>query len=134
MNARILLLMLAVGLFMVAWNGDQAYRQEYLAQRLRQKSVSAVVSTGDDRRTIVRSLTEASVTRHVQTSISDNRHVVTQFRPDGMATGDYRGVSETGETFELRVDNSTNAAIREFYVADSPAGIRWYFVRINSTN
>ncbi|MCH2201213.1 MAG: hypothetical protein MK102_04530 [Fuerstiella sp.] len=130
MNARILLLMLVTGLFVTAWNGDQASRQEYLAQQLHQRPASTVVRTSNDRITSNSPLAAG----HMQTSIRNERHVVTPFRPDGMVDGDYRAVSETGATFELKIDNSTNAGSRDFYVADSPAGTRWYFVRINSSN
>lgn len=129
MNARVFLLVLVTGLFMAAWNGDQAAKQEFLAQRARQRAASALAATESDR--AVEAGTEVQLTGHTPAP-SVTRQVVSQFRPDGMASGTYRAVSQTGTTFELTVDNNDAATARDFYVADSPAGTRWYFILVHA--
>lgn len=132
MNARVFLLLLVTGLFMAAWNGDQAAKQQFLAQRAQQRAALALVQSGSHR-----TVTPATTTSLPETQLVSHApqppQIVTHFRPDGMAAGVYRAVSETGVTFELTIANSSSVAARDFYVADSPEGHRWYFVRVKTT-
>ncbi len=134
MNARVLLLLLVTGLFMGAWNGDQTAKQRFLALRSQQHDSVSVADAGSEvgSSAIQRRATETQLSGHIPTSVQLDRHVVRQFRPDGMGAGTYRAVSETGVTFELTVDSNEGFAARDFYVADSPSGTRWYFVRVSS--
>ncbi len=136
MNARVFLLLLVTGLFMAAWNGDQAAKHEFLAQRAIQRTTIATADSGGDVGTITDTGSETTVqlAGPAPEAVSLSRHVVTHFRPDGMAAGRYRAVSESGVTFELTVDNDTTVAARDFYMADSPQGIRWYFVRVDTAS
>ncbi len=132
MNARVFLLLLVTGLFMAAWNSDQAAEQQFLAQRAQRRAAMAVVES-DVPRTVpaaIAALSQPQLTSHVAVPTP----VVSQFRPDGMAGGTYRAVSESGVTFELTVANGAEVPVREFYVADSPQGQRWYFIRVQSKN
>ena len=134
MNARVFLLLLVTGLFMAAWNGDQAAKHEFLTQRAIQRAAIAAADHGGSAGTITNSGSETTVqlAGPMPKAVLSSHHVVTHFQPDGMAAGRYRAVSESGVTFELTVDNHTTAAARAFYVADSPQGIRWYFVRVDT--
>ncbi|MEO2030847.1 MAG: hypothetical protein ABGZ35_02055 [Planctomycetaceae bacterium] len=133
MNARVLLLLLITGLFMAAWNGDQTAKQRFLALQSQQRDAMSLASVAG----LVPARgpsTESQRTGPIPTSVQINRHVVSQFRPDGIGAGTYRAVSETGVTFELTVDNNQGVAERDFYVADAPTGTRWYFVRVSTSN
>jgi len=134
MNARVFLLLLVTGLFMAAWNGDQAAKHEFLAQRAIQRAAIAAAESDGGAGTLTDTGSESTVqlAGPMPMDAPSSHHVVAHFRPDGMAAGRYRAVSESGVTFELTVDNDTTAAARAFYVADSPQGIRWYFVRVDT--
>ncbi len=129
MNARVFLLLLVTGLFMVAWNGDQAAKHQFLAQRAQQQAILAASSSVIDGNVAAQreSAATAQHTSHVMATLGDEAD---HFRPNGMTDGRYRAVSESGATLELTVDSHAVVADREFYIADSPGGIRWYFVRI----
>mgnify|MGYP001158671883 CR=1 FL=1 len=130
MNARVFLLLLVTGLFMAAWNGDQAAKHEFLAQRAIQRTAIAAADAGVI--TDTGWATTVKLARPMPKAVASSQHLVNHFQPEGMAAGRYRAVSESGVTFELTVDNDTTAAARDFYMADSPQGIRWYFVRVNT--
>jgi hypothetical protein len=122
------------GLFMAAWNGDQAAKHEFLAQRAIQRTAIAAADPDGDAGAITDTgwATTVQVAGPMPKAVPSSDHVVNHFRPDGMAAGRYRAVSESGVTFELTVDNNTTAAARDFYMADSPQGTRWYFVRVDT--
>lgn len=134
MNARVFLLLLVTSLFMAAWNGDQAAKHEFLAQRAIQRTAIAAADSGGDAGTTTDTgwATTVQLAGPMPKAVPSSHHLVNHFRPDGMAAGRYRAVSESGVTFELTVDNDTTAAARDFYIADSPQGTRWYFVRVNT--
>lgn len=131
MNARVFLLLIVTGLFMAAWNSDQAAEQQFLAQRAQKRAAMAVVESdrhGMSTPSVGQNSHHAQLTAH----IPESHTAVCRFQPDGMAAGVYRAVSETGVTFELTVTAAASQTPREFYVADSPDGRRWYFVRIQT--
>ena len=132
MNARVFLIVVLTGLFMAAWNGDQAAKQQFLVQRDELRAAVAIAQENERTPAISNDALPVSIS-HTHT-VTPARPVVSQFRPDGMATGFYRAVNEHGVTFELTVDNQSDAAQRDFYVADAPNGVRWYFVRVQSAN
>jgi len=132
MNARVFLLVVVTGLFMAAWNSDQEAEQQFLAQRA-QLRAAATLAQADNAMPGIDSSHVQTVIRHPAT-VTPVRPVVSQFRPDGLAAGSYRAVGENGVTFELTVESSANATKREFYVADSPAGVRWYFIRLQTSH
>lgn len=132
MNARVFLLLLVTGLFMAAWNSDQAAEQQFLAERAQERAAMAVVNAAPHSTNNL-STTQTRVPQ-LTSHVPATPQVVSQFRPDGMAEGVYRAVSESGVTFELTVSGSTGAAARDFYMADSPDGQRWYFIRVQEAH
>jgi len=128
MNARVFLIVVLTGLFMAAWNGDQAAKQQFLAQRAELRAARAVAQANEHSPVVSSEAISVSIANPDKTA--PTRPVVSQFRPDGMAAGSYRAVNEHGVTFELTVDNKADAVSRDFYVADAPNGVRWYFVRV----
>ena len=135
MYARVFLLLLVTGLFMAAWNTDRTAEQEFLAwQAWRQSEIAdAGERTELGVRAARRSSRDPRLIVHLPSTAEPASQAVSQFRPK-MASGNYRAISETGVTFELTVGSSSNGVPRDFYIADSPDGIRWYFVRIQSAN
>lgn len=130
MNARVFLLVVVTGLFMAAWNDDQAARQQFLAQRARLRAAQTVAAADTAASQVQQQRTSLQTSVHSVVAAQTTRPVVSQFRADGMAPGSYRAVSEHGVTFEVTIDNAAVVNRREFYVADDPQGVRWYFVRI----
>lgn len=130
MNARVFLLILVTALFMIAWNGDQAAMSNALARRQ-----PAVVShAADDASSPNRSVQHpgAHLAGHSRTSAPSARigAAIPAFRPAGMAAGRYRAVSAFGDTVEIQVDEAADVTPQEYYVGDSPDGLRWHFIRI----
>jgi len=135
MNARVFLLVVVTGLFMAAWNGDQVAEQQFLAQRARERSEMALATSTQSAKRL-----PTAIPTRVQKPVATPRRAVataaavataeSRFLPDGIANGTYRAVSHTGETFEVTIRDSKTATPRELYVSDSPAGGRWYFVRV----
>ena len=135
MYARVFLLLLVTGLFMAAWNTDQTAEQEFLAWQAWRQSETADAGERTELgvRGARRSSRDPRLIVHLPSTVEPVSQAVSQFRPK-MASGNYRAISETGVTFELTVGSSSNGVPRDFYIADSPDGIRWYFVRIQSAN
>jgi len=78
-----------------------------------------------------RPLLPAHLTIHsVSVDAAEPRNRVADFRPAGMGPGRYRAVSEPSETFVFTLDSTAKASDRDFYIADSPDGVRWYFIRV----
>lgn len=130
MNARIFLIAVLTGLFMAAWNSDQAAEQQFLAQRAEQRAAMAVAQFDDDSPAVSSEVIPVSVADSY--SVTPTQSVESPFRPDGMAAGSYRAVNELGATFEFTVAPEFESAARDFYVADAPDGVRWYFVRVQA--
>lgn len=132
MNARVFLLVVVTGLFMAAWNSDQEAKHQFLAQRAQLRAAAALAHSDDAVRNIDSGHIHAVIRQ--EPVVAPARLAVSQFRPDGLAAGSYRAVGENGVTFELTVESSASATEREFYVADSPAGVRWYFIRLQTSH
>jgi|GEM_PF-4762296 len=130
MNARVFLVVVLTGLFMTAWNADQAAEQQFLAQRAELRAAMAVAHTNEHESTI--SADAVAVSVHNSDTLRREQTTDSCFRPNEMAVGSYRAVSEHGETLEFTVDEQSDSAVRDFYIADSPEGVRWYFVRLQS--
>lgn len=123
MNARVLLLMLVTGLFMAAWNGDQAAMQTALAAREQQRA-SKTASLKTPLRPISRTV-------HVQEPTPTPPTVSEVPLPTGIASGAYQAVHQSGRTCRVDVPgkNHTSPA-RELYTVDTENGERWFLIRI----
>ena len=130
MNARVFLLILVTGLFMAAWNGDQAAMSEALARR--QQAAGPPAADAGSSRTLHVQHPGAHLAGHSRTSApsAPAGAAIPAFRPAGMAAGRYRVLNELGDTMEIRVEEATNYPPRDYYVGDSPDGLRWHFIRL----
>lgn len=127
MNARVLLLMLVTGLFMAAWNGDQAAMQTALAAREQQrasKTASLKTPVQPISRT-VQNQQPASVPLPKTPAASEVP------LPPAIASGTYQAVNQSGQTCRIDVPAAGNGhPVRELYTVDSENGERWYLIRI----
>ncbi len=130
MNARVFLIAVLTGLFMAAWNSDQTAEQQFLAQRAEQRAAMAVAQFDNDSPAVSSEVIPVSAAD--PHSATPTQSVESPFRPHGMAAGSYRAVNEHGDTFEFTVAPEFESTARDFYVADAPDGVRWYFVRMQS--
>lgn len=128
MNARVLLLMLVTGLFMAAWNGDQAAMQTALAAREQQRA-----SKTASLKTPVQPISR-TVQMNQQPAVTPEPTAIPESEvplPAGIASGTYQAVHQSGRTFRINVpaaDNSNPA--RELYTIDAQNGERWYLIRL----
>lgn len=139
MNGRLLLLVLVSAMFMAAWDGDQAAMQEALARRNeRQAARIAALSDGAGTAPVrspqVTSVSHRTTTTALRTAakpITPSVDVSVPL-PPSIAAGNYQAVSQSGTTVMISVpqERSPNAPARDFYVADSETGERWFLIRI----
>lgn len=157
MNARLLLLVLVTGLFMAAWDGDQAAMEAAIARRdqriadarlalLKDKEENAAtawlpVTDEDVASELKHSLTVAANTK--ANSVDMPVEPVSQHKevasievplPPGIPSGDYQAVNQSnGNSIRITVDKESGKQARDFYTVDDDNGQRWYIIRI-STN
>jgi len=122
MNARVLLLMLITGLFMAAWDGDQAAMQTALAKRDQQRQQQVAATS------IVR-LPKPEPISTVFVIHQDSAAEQVPL-PEGIAAGSYQAVNQNGTTLRVDVQERSNSQRRAFYMVDADNGDRWYLIRI----
>jgi len=135
MNARVLLLLLITGLFMAAWDGDQAAMHAAIAKRAQQSATAVAVMQP----TIDAEPAEVTVVSHTLAALNPHQSgpaVSGQAGiplPDGVAAGQYQAVDHFGGIRLLQVseDEAPGQNARDFYVVDAQDGTRWYLIRIS---
>ena len=153
MNARVLLLVLVTGLFMAAWDGDQAAMEAAIVRRdtrianariaLQQRDAgetqTASVPASEANAAHKHSLTVARISESTATSpAADEVNSTEQTNvpmPQSIAAGDYQAINQTsGKTIRLSVDDASASSShsRDFYTVDGANGDRWYLIRIAS--
>ena len=146
MNGRVLLLVVVTGLFMAAWNGDQAAmeaalakRAELQAQNIAKRKNAATHQNVDEReqskvhklasvsKPVLSTAGQDAVPKTVSVSVTVNVPL-----PRGITAGIYQAVNQSGACVRMTVsaEQSTGKADREFYTVDGSDGARWYLVRI----
>ena len=143
MNARVLLLVLVTGLFMGAWDGDQAVMQAAIAKRNQQRQQAMAnrsLPTADDpieTKTCVKlaslPASPAQLDNTTTKSVETDRVTETPVPlPDSIAHGRYQAVSQSGESRQITVseESATTATSRDFYMVDAKDGTRWYLIRV----
>ena len=145
MNGRVLLLVVVTGFFMAAWDGDQAAMEAALARRAQQRATSVATvqepaqpaQQASQPRVPQIKLTSSSKdvpTQQATVSTTKTISVNTEVPlPPGVTVGHYQAVSQSGVTLRITVteEQATGQSARDFYVADSGTGDRWYLVRIS---
>jgi hypothetical protein len=134
MNARVLLLVLITGLFMAAWDGDQAAMHAALAKRAQQRATAIAAMQP----TVDAEPAEVTVPSHTLTALKphESGHSVSGQTvvslPDGVAAGQYQAVDQYGgiRLLEVSADEATGRNARDFHLVDAPDGTRWYLIRI----
>ena len=136
MNARVFLLILVTGLFMAAWNGDQAAMHAALAKQAPPQATQMAASTP----TAGQTNTEPSyrLTAMLPATDDENTEAVAANRPhqvplpDGISAGTYQAVSQSGVSVRVTVSEqeAIGTVMRDFYVVDAAGGDRWYLVRL----
>ncbi|MEQ9406752.1 MAG: hypothetical protein RIK87_03460 [Fuerstiella sp.] len=136
MNARVFLLILVTGLFMAAWNGDQAAMHAALAKQASPQATQVAAS----RPVAGHANTEPShrLTAMLPASDNENTEAVPATRPhqiqlpDGISAGTYQAVSQSGASVRVTVSEheAIGTVMRDFYVVDAAGGDRWYLVRL----
>ncbi len=144
MNARVVLLVVVTGLFMTAWDGDQVAMQAAIARRS-QKLNTQLASKASQHDSA-----QSDSQQHALTSVKfaakadqDSKSAASCCKangvcphsvplPVGIAAGTYKAVNQAGDTVEVTVpeEKATGKSTREFYMADSADGDRWYLIRI----
>ena len=135
MNARVLLLVLITGLFMAAWDGDQAAMHVAIAKRAQQRATAVAVVQP----TVDAEPAEVTVFSHTLTALNphQSRPAVSEQSnialPDGIAAGQYQAVDQFGgmRLLEISEDEATGRNARDFYLVDAQDGTRWYLIRIS---
>ena len=152
MNARLLLLVLITGLFMAAWDGDQAAMQAALArheQRIADARLARKMEAASDVVTawapitdteLATELTESLTLAAKQQDDATTAEPVAQAEeiaepsvplPPGIAAGNYQAVNQTdGSSVRLTVEQDGSQTPRDFYTVDDEQGDRWYIIRI----
>ncbi|MCR9200243.1 MAG: hypothetical protein NXI04_16535 [Planctomycetaceae bacterium] len=153
MNARLLLLVLVTGLFMAAWDGDQAAMEAALARReqriadarlARKMELSSDVVTAwsavtddDMAKELTHSLTLAAASSPAEPAAVNLEEDVVRTAaddvvplPPGIAAGSYQAVNQNnGSSIRVTVVEGSDQP-RDFYTVDSDNGDRWYIIRI----
>ncbi|HIF00213.1 MAG TPA: hypothetical protein EYG03_17555 [Planctomycetes bacterium] len=134
MNARVLLLVLITGLFMAAWDGDQAAMHAAIAKRTQQRATAIAAME----RTVDSEPTEVALSKHSLTvlKIQESRPAASEQidvpLPPGIAAGQYQAVNQFGHTqlIEVSEHEATGQNVRDFHLVDAKDGSRWYLIRI----
>lgn len=150
MNARVLLLVLVTGLFMAAWDGDQAAMEAAivrrdariadariaLLQRQAGETQTASLPTPHTNTGLQHALTVAQVSESPARSAADNNVSIQPADvplPLSIAAGSYQAINQTtGESTRLSIDEASASSSnqRDFYTVDGENGDRWYLIRI----
>ncbi|MDG2127689.1 MAG: hypothetical protein P8K08_06820 [Fuerstiella sp.] len=136
MNARVLLLVLITGLFMAAWDGDQAAMHAAIARRTQQRAAAVAAIEP----AVERGQTAAEIPKHSLTVLKTEESgpsAPEETRvplPIEIAAGRYQAVDQFGQTRLLDVseDEATGQNVRDFYLVDAADGTRWYLIRIKA--
>ncbi|MEO2013743.1 MAG: hypothetical protein ABGZ53_05175 [Fuerstiella sp.] len=134
MNARVLLLVLITGLFMAAWDGDQAAMHAAIAKRTQQRATAIAAME----RTVDSESTEVTIPKHSLTvlKIEEPKAAASEQievpLPPGIAAGQYQAVNQFGQTrlIEVSAREATGQNVRDFHLVDAKDGSRWYLIRI----
>jgi hypothetical protein len=135
MNARVLLLVLITGLFMAAWDGDQAAMHAAIAKRAQQRATAIAAAHP----TVDAEPAEVTFPTHTLTALKTHESGPTASEPadiplpDGVAAGQYQAVDQFGgiRLLEVSEDEATGRNARDFHLVDAKDGTRWYLIRIN---
>ncbi len=134
MNARVLLLVLITGLFMAAWDGDQAAMHAAIAKRTQQTAtaVAAVRPTVDNERTNVVLPKHSLTVLKIEESTRAASEQIDVPLPPGIAVGQYQAVNQFGQTqlIEVSEHEATGRNVRDFHMVDAKDGSRWYLIRV----
>ncbi|MEZ6061829.1 MAG: hypothetical protein R3C19_15895 [Planctomycetaceae bacterium] len=133
MNARVFLLVLVTGLFMSAWNGDQAAMQAALASRDRAR-VNVVASDRSEESQTSAYTTTKLMPKSEPASSADLRdeHQRLPFPlPAGISAGRYQAVSDRGSSqlVVIPAGETQGTVERDLYITDAADGSRWYLIR-----
>lgn len=127
MNGRVLLLVLVTGLFMAAWDGDQAAMQAAMARRNQTTDTPVAAVPTDDSRS--HDEVKALPINHKEEVDAIDPDTVPL--PAGIASGSYQAVNQSGDTVRVEVRNKKEPAVSQnFYMPNGDDGSRWYFIRI----
>ncbi|MCP4506008.1 MAG: hypothetical protein GY903_23345 [Fuerstiella sp.] len=134
MNARVLLLVLITGLFMAAWEGDQAAMRAAIVKRTQQRTtaVAAVQPTVDDDGMEVVIPSHSLTVLKIDESRPAASGQIDVPLPPGIAAGQYQAVNQFGQTrlMEVSAREATGQNVRDFHLVDAKDGSRWYLIRI----
>lgn len=151
MNARVFLLVLVTGLFMAAWDGDQAAMEAAIVRRDTRIANARIAllqeQTGEVRTASIDQAHTLTTPQHSLTvsPVSDSAGTPASVVVDGeqeqsavplptsIAAGDYQAINQsTGESRRICIEDSdaSNQSQRDFYTVDGDAGERWYLIRI----
>jgi hypothetical protein len=149
MNAQVLLLAIVTGLFVAAWDSDQAAMQTALARRSDAQQHNAVASASVKRTAVIppvrtEQLSRPSTARTAGSAVvplddiqnkSPREESVLVPLPVDLPAGDYQAVNQRGISLRITLNSSGGAdsshkSTRELYISDTPTGERWYLVRI----
>ncbi len=135
MNARVFLLALVTGLFMAAWNGDQAAMEAAVARRdeSRASGVARMLSEPGlpYRATTLQTGSAAVRPGHSGSAVARSERTLPFALPAGISAGTYQAVSDHGRTRELVVDaaQATGSVDRDLFITDAADGSRWFLIR-----
>jgi hypothetical protein len=157
MNAQVLLLTIVTGLFMAAWDGDQAAMKSAVARRAQQHGVpiagihNKLSSQNADENRMhsgISSGIEVQYHQHIRRSLANSSTRAQNSRaisvehqiplPEGIPAGEYHAVSQTGQSLRIHVQPQSHpvsarvGVARELYISDTTEGTRWFLVRIQS--
>lgn len=149
MNAQVLLLAIVSGLFMAAWDSDQAAMQTALARRSNAQQHNAVTSASVTptrvmppvhtkqlgRPSTERTPASAAVLQDNSQKQSPREESVLVPLPVDLPAGNYQAVNQRGISLRITLNSggaadSSRQSTRELYISDTPGGERWYLVRI----
>ena len=134
MNARVLLLVLITGVFMAAWDGDQAAMHAAIARRAQQTATAvAVVEPAVDNEPVEVTVPTHSLTvlKTLESKFAASEQIEVPL-PAGIAAGQYQAVDQFGQTrlLEVSEDEATGQNAHDFHLVDASDGTRWYLIRI----
>lgn len=141
MNGRVLLLVMVTGLFMAAWDSDQAAMQAALAKReaARQSLIAHARQPNQQephRLTGLPSTSDPEPTPETIRRSSDEAVAAVRRQdvplPAAIAAGSYQVVDQFGHILRIDIDRqrARGNVAQDFYVTDGTDGRRWYFVRL----
>lgn len=140
MNARFLLLVIVTGLFMAAWDGDQAAMEAAIARReSRIQNARLLLAQSNDQTNTVQVVQTTADTTHPVTLTGsrpeDKGSAVAAEEvplPPRIAAGEYRVVDQLGRTtmIEIAKEDATSDHSMPMHSFMDDQGNPWYFIRV----